>query len=318
MTSEFDLIGRYFSRPSPSATLGVGDDAALLAVTPGMELAVSTDMLVAGTHFFANTDPRKLGWKTLAVNLSDLAAMGAQPRWATLALALPQADEPWLAAFAEGVFECADTFSVALVGGDTTRGPLTLNVTILGEVPAGRALRRDAAQAGDDIWLSGPLGDAALALAALQDRVTLGEADLMHCRRALETPRPRVKLGLALRGIAHAAIDISDGLLADLGHILARSNLGAEIHFDAIPRSSVLQPLLNSELGRNCLLAGGDDYELCFTAPPLRREEIIALGERIGVKVSRIGNITKSKGLRLLDGAGKLMPSNRTGHDHFA
>lgn len=318
MTSEFALIESYFTRPTPSALLGVGDDAALLAVTPGMELAVSTDMLVAGTHFFADTDPRKLGWKTLAVNVSDLAAMGAQPRWATLALALPQVDETWLAAFADGVFQCADTFSVALVGGDTTHGPLTLNVTILGEAPSGQALRRDAAQAGDAIWLSGPVGDAALALAALQGRVTLGEADLMHCRRALETPLPRVALGLALRGIAHAAIDISDGLLADIGHILERSNLGAEIHCDAIPRSTTLQVLLDTELGRNCLLAGGDDYELCFTAPALRREEIAAIGERLGVELTCIGTITQSKGLRLLDGAGNPMPINKGGYDHFA
>jgi len=318
MTSEFTLIERYFARPTPDAALGVGDDAALLAITPGMELAVSTDMLVAGTHFFPDADPRKLGWKTLAVNLSDLAAMGAQPRWATLAIALPQADEAWLAAFAEGLFKCADSYGVALVGGDTTRGPLTLSVTIMGEVPAGQALRRDGAKAGDDIWVSGHLGEAALALAALQGCATLDEQAMTHCRRVLDTPQPRVALGLALRGIAHAAIDISDGLLADLGHILERSNLGAEIHFDALPCSASLQALLDTELGRNCLLSGGDDYELCFTASALRQDAITATGERIGVKLTRIGSITGSKGLRLLDDAGNLMPTTKAGYDHFA
>jgi thiamine-monophosphate kinase len=252
------------------------------------------------------------------VNLSDLAAMGARPRWATLAIALPEIDEPWLAAFSEGFFKCAGQYGIALVGGDTTRGPLTLSVTILGEVPAGQALRRDGAKPGDDIWVSGHLGDAALALAALQGRVALDEASLNHCRRALETPLPRVELGLALRGTAHAAIDISDGLLADLGHILERSCTGAEIHFDAIPRAAALQPLMDSELGRNCLLAGGDDYELCFTAPPSRQDAISAISGRLGVAFTRIGSITQNKGLRLLDGAGRPMPTRRTGYDHFA
>lgn len=318
MTSEFGLIEHYFARPTPSAVLGVGDDAALLAVTPGMELAVSTDMLLAGTHFFPDTDPRKLGWKTLAVNLSDLAAMGAQPRWATLAIALPQANEHWLAAFADGLFKCADHYRVALVGGDTTRGPLTLSVTILGEVPSGQALRRDGAKAGDGIWVSGHLGDAALALAALQGRVALEEAPLAHCRRALDTPQARVELGLALRGIAHAAIDISDGLLADLGHILERSGAGAEIRFDALPCSANLQGLLHSELGHDCLLSGGDDYELCFTAPAIRQDEIAIIGEQLGVKLSRIGSITQGGELRVLDATGKPMKTDRAGYDHFA
>jgi thiamine-monophosphate kinase len=298
--------------------LGIGDDAALLAMTPGMELAVSTDMLLAGTHFFPDADPRKLGWKTLAVNLSDLAAMGAQPRWATLAIALPQSDEHWLAAFTDGLFKCTDHYGVALVGGDTTRGPLTLSVTILGEVPSGQALRRDGAKAGDDIWVSGHLGDAALALATLQGKVALDEENLNHCRRALDTPQARVELGLALRGIAHAAIDISDGLLADLGHILERSNLGAEIRLDALPCSANLQPLLDTAVGRNCLLSGGDDYELCFTAPQLRQDEIAVIGERLGVKLSRIGSITQGGELRVLDAAGKPMKTEKAGYDHFA
>ncbi len=318
MASEFNLIERYFTRPTPSATLGVGDDCALLAVSPGMELAISTDMLVAGTHFFPDTDPRKLGWKTLAVNVSDLAAMGAQPRWATLALSLPQADESWLAAFADGFFKCAEQYGVELVGGDTTRGPLNLSVTIMGEVPKQQALRRDAAQPGDDIWVSGTLGGAALGLAALQNKVQLDETDLAHCLRSLETPQPRVALGLALRGIAHAAIDISDGLLADLGHILERSNLGAQIRFDALPAHPALEPWLAEDWARNCLLAGGDDYELCFTAPPERREDVAAIGERGGLRLARIGCVVESPGLRLLDVTNNLVEIKKLGYNHFA
>lgn len=318
MSSEFSLIERYFTRPTPSAILGVGDDAALLAVTPGMELAISTDMLVAGTHFFSDTDPRKLGWKTLAVNVSDLAAMGAQPRWATLALALPSADESWLAAFADGFFKCADQYGVELIGGDTTRGPLNLSVTIMGEVPRQQALRRDAAQPGDDIWVSGTLGGAALGLAALQNKVLLNETDLAHCLRALETPQPRVALGLALRGIAHAAIDISDGLLADLGHILERSNIGAEIRFDALPTHPALMPWLVQDWARNCLLAGGDDYEVCFVASPERAEEVAAIGEKLLLPLTRIGCITAAGSLRVLDAEEQAMLLERSGYDHFA
>jgi thiamine-monophosphate kinase len=317
MPSEFDLITRHFNRPTPSAELGVGDDAALLSVSTGMELAISTDMLVAGTHFFPDTDPRKLGWKTLAVNISDLAAMGAKPRWATLSIALPDVNEPWLTAFADGLFKCADEFGVELVGGDTTRGPLTMSITIMGEVPKASALRRDAAQAGDDIWVSGTLGGAALGLAELQRRVELDEAEATHCHRALETPQPRVALGLALRGIAHAAIDISDGLLADLGHILERSNLGAEIHFASLPVHPALKSLLTQPWAQNCLLAGGDDYELCFTAPEIRRDEIHAIGHRLQLPLQRIGHMTTRGDLRLLDEHGHRMFTESTGYDHF-
>lgn len=318
MVSEFSLIKRHFTRPTPHALLGVGDDAALLAPSPGMQLAVSTDMLVAGTHFIADTDARDLGWKALAVNLSDLAAMGAQPRWATLAIALPEVDEAWLAAFADGLFHCADHFNVDLVGGDTTRGPLNISITILGEVPPDAALRRDAAQAGDDIWVSGTLGGAALGLAELQRRVQLNETDAMGCRRALGTPQPRVELGLALRGVAHAAIDISDGLLADLGHILERSKLGAEIRFGALPAHPALAQFLDQPLGHDCLLAGGDDYELCFTAAPARQDEILTIGRRLGLSLSCIGRMNESGALSLLDAAGHPMTTKRFGYDHFA
>lgn len=319
MTSEFGLIERYFTRPTPDVALGVGDDAALFAIASGQQLAISTDMLVAGTHFFADTDPRKLGWKTLAVNVSDLAAMGAQPRWATLGIALPQADETWLAAFADGFFKCADQFGVALIGGDTTRGPLTLSVTILGEVPAGQALRRDGARPGDDIWVSGTLGAAALGLAALQGHIKLAEADLRHCLQALETPQPQVALGCALRDVAHAAIDISDGLLADLGHILERSQCGAEIHWSALPAHPALAPYLEEDWARDCLLAGGDDYELCFTASPLQRNHIAALADVLHLPLHRIGRIVPDgEALVLLDDQGKPLPTTKRGYDHFA
>lgn len=316
MVSEFSLIERFFARPSPSATMGVGDDAALLQPSPGMELAVSTDMLVAGTHFFADADAQKLGWKTLAVNLSDMAAMGAQPRWATLALALPAADEVWLAAFSNGFFDCARHFGVDLVGGDTTRGPLAICVQIIGEVPHGMALRRDGAKPGDDIWVSGQLGDAALALAALQGKVVLDDNEA--CLAALHTPQPRVALGLALRGVASAAIDVSDGLLADLGHILERSQVGAEVRFETLPANPALRPLLVEDWAQSCLLSGGDDYELCFTASMARRDEIAAIGNRLGLPLTRIGRILEGAELHLLDEAGNLMETGKAGYDHFA
>ncbi len=318
MRSEFSLIGRFFSRPTHEAVLGAGDDAALLPVSPGMQLAISTDTLVAGRHFFADADPYGVGWKTMAVNLSDLAAMGAQPRWALLAITLPEADDAWLAPFSKGLYACARAFHTELVGGDTTGGPLTCTITILGEVPPELALRRDQAKPGDDIWVSGWLGEAALALRALQGLVELPDDALTICRAALERPSPRVELGLSLRHVAHAAIDISDGLLADLGHILERSDVGAELHFDSLPAHPALAHFLNQPWARNCLLAGGDDYELCFTAPASRQGEISAIGERLGLKLSRIGSITELPGLRLLDDRGTPMTIERGGYDHFA
>jgi thiamine-monophosphate kinase len=318
MISEFSLIERFFAKPTPQALLGVGDDAALMAIAPGMELAVSTDMLVSGTHFFPDADPRKLGWKTLAVNVSDMAAMGAKPRWATLALALPRAEEAWLEAFASGFFACAGKFGIDLVGGDTTRGPLTLSVTIFGEIPQGQALRREGARPDDDIWVSGTLGGSALALAAIQGQTPLDSDDLDACRQLLDMPQPRVDLGLALRGIATSALDISDGLLGDLGHILERSRVGAELCFDALPAHAALEPLLAGERAQHCLLAGGDDYELCFTAPRVKHDEIKALEDRLGLKLSRVGKITAETGLRLLDAAGNPMAKPGRGYDHFA
>jgi thiamine-monophosphate kinase len=317
MPSEFQLIARYFTRPARRAVLGVGDDAALFRVGKEMELAVSTDMLVSGTHFVADADPRRLGHKTLAVNLSDMAAMGARPRWALLALALPEAEPAWLRAFAAGFLALADAHDVELVGGDTTRGPLNLCVTIFGEVPRGRALRRDRARVGDDVWVSGELGNAALALANQQGRVRLPAAVAARCLRSLDLPQPRVALGLGLRGLANAAIDISDGLAADLGHICERSCLGADVWLGQIPCSKALAKLVDRSVAEQALVAGGDDYELCFTAAVKRRAQIEALGARIGLPVHRIGAMRKGRGVRLLDPDGRVYDHQIRGFDHF-
>lgn len=316
--SEFDLIQRYFTRPAPSAVLGVGDDAALLRVGAGMALAVSTDMLVSGTHFFPDADPFMLGHKTLAVNLSDLAAMGAQPRWATLALSLPSVEASWLEQFSRGFFAHAEQHHVELVGGDTTRGPLNLSVTIMGEVPLGSALRRDGARAGDDIWVSGTLGDAALALAHLQGRIVLRQETFSACCERLHRPQPRVALGLALRGIANSAIDISDGLLADLGHILERSRLAAEIRFEALPRSDALRECESLLLAQRCALAGGDDYELCFTAAMARRAEIEQISAALALPLTRIGSLVQGDGCTVFAADGRAMQTGEQGYDHFA
>ena len=316
--SEFSLIKRYFTRATPGAVLGVGDDAALLNINNGMELAVSTDMLVSGTHFFADADPYLLGHKALAVNISDMAAMGAKPRWATLAISLPGEDEAWLAQFSEGFFALADAHQVELIGGDTTQGPLNLCVTMMGEVPRGEALRRDGARVGDEIWVSGFVGDAALALAHMQGRVSLSEASFAATALALHRPQPRVSLGMALRGIAHSAIDVSDGLLADLGHILERSSVAAELQFDKLPASSHLSPYLAQVLGQRCLLAGGDDYELCFTAPATRHADIEKLAMQLDLPLSCIGKITAGKGCVVRAADGSAISIEGAGYEHFA
>lgn len=314
--SEFDLIQRYFTRATPSAILGVGDDAALLKVRDGMELAVSTDMLVSGTHFFPDADPLLLGHKALAVNLSDLAAMGATPRWATLALSLPSVDATWLEQFSSGFFSLAEQHGVELIGGDTTRGPLNLSVTIMGEVPKGKALRRDGASVDDDIWVSGMLGEAALALAHLQGRTVLPQQVFAACATHLHQPQPRVALGLALRGIANSAIDISDGLLADLGHILDRSRVGAEIDYTVIPGIAFNEG--KSEVVQRCVLAGGDDYELCFTAPASCRVEIEKVSATLALPLTRIGKIVEGCGCKVRAADGSMMQIKEQGYDHFA
>ncbi|MEW6590752.1 MAG: thiamine-phosphate kinase [Pseudomonadota bacterium] len=315
---EFDLIARHFTRATPGAVLGVGDDCALLAPTPGMQLAVTSDMLLEGRHFSPQDGPAGLGHKALAVNLSDLAAMGATPRWATLSIALPAADDGWLAAFARGFFRIADQYGIELVGGDTTRGPLTFSVTAIGEVPPGLALRRDGARPGDEVWVSGTLGSAALALAYRQGRLFMEQIDAAKVLPALYLPTPRVELGVALRGIATSAIDISDGLLGDLGHILERSKIGAVVEFAALPTHPVAQNYQHEAVARDCVLAGGDDYELCFTAPAGSTDAVLAAAATAGVAVTRIGRITDAPGLTVVDADGRPLPIERTGYDHFA
>ena len=311
MPSEFELIARYFTRGTSHTKLGVGDDGALIAPTAGQELVVSTDLLVEGTHFLADTDTEALGWKTLAVNVSDMAAMGAQPRWATLAIAVPPAPSfSWLDDFSRGFFECANAFGIDLVGGDTTRGPRAFCVTILGETPAGTALRRSGAQAGDSIWVSGKPGRAALGLAHLQGRTVLVEPQLGECLAALHRPQPRVALGLALRGLATAAIDVSDGLLADLGHILEQSGRAARLQIPGLPAAGI---------ERDCWLTGGDDYELLFTAPASRNGDIAALTDELRLPLTRIGQITAGAPgeLVLCDDGGAVITPEHRGFDHF-
>ncbi|HWU97873.1 MAG TPA: thiamine-phosphate kinase [Oxalicibacterium sp.] len=320
MLSEFDLIARYFVRPSHPknrATLGVGDDCALLTQQAGMQTAISSDMLVEGRHFFAGADPFKLGHKSLAVNLSDLAAMGAEPVAFTLAFSLPGVEEEWLSQFSQGMFALADAHDCELIGGDTTKGPLNICITVFGRVPIGQALRRDAALVGDDIWVSGSLGDARLALGALYNEYALNADALDRAAIHLHTPQPRVALGLALRGIAHAALDVSDGLIGDLGHILKSSQVGATLNVDALPAGAMLQqqPL---EMRRRFTLAGGDDYELCFTAPASKREAVLGAALAAGTEVTRIGVIEAERGTRLLDGDGRPLDLNISSFDHFA
>ena len=320
MLSEFDLIKKFFKRDRPGrAALGIGDDCALLQPAPGMQLAISSDMLVEGRHFFAGADPRMLGHKCLAVNLSDLAAMGARPLGFTLALALPSAEPAWLEPFSSGLFALADAFGCELIGGDTTKGPLNICITVFGELAPGHALRRDAAKPGDDIWISGTLGDARLALAGYWNEIALPGPDLAAAALRMHTPDPRVALGLALATapLAHAAIDISDGLVGDLGHILAASGVGATLDVDALPAGAVLarQPLA---LRRQFCAAGGDDYELCFTAPAALRQAVQAAGEQAHTSVTRVGTIDAAPGLRLVDRDGKLLELGLTGFDHFA
>jgi thiamine-monophosphate kinase len=297
--------------------LGVGDDCALLAPLPaGQQLAISCDMLVEGRHFLSSVAPDRLGHKALAVNLSDLAACGAQPLAFTLALAMPRVDEVFLDGFSRGLFALADAHAIELVGGDTTAGPLNICITVFGAVPPGQALLRSGARAGDTLWVSGALGDARLALEAFRGTVSLAGAAFDAVRARMECPLPRVALGRALRGVARSAIDLSDGLVGDLGHVLARSGVGATVDADALPRSAVLaaQP---RPLQLECLLAGGDDYELLFSAPPALEREVLAAAAHAGVAVTRIGRIEASPGLRLVDAAGSPLSQRFTAFDHF-
>lgn len=318
---EFELIQRYFSRPVRRATLGVGDDCALWTPTPGQQLAVSSDLLVEGRHFLSTVPPQALGHKALAVNLSDLAACGAAPVAFTLMLALPRADEVFLQGFSDGLYALADEHGIELVGGDTTAGPLTIGITVFGEVPPGQALRRDAARVGDDLWVShapgGGLGDARLALEVFRDHAQVDADQFAALRRAMERPRPRVALGLALRGVAHAAIDLSDGLCGDLGHVLARSRVGAEIEFGALPRSRALAAQ-SAAMQDTCLLGGGDDYELLFSAPAAAHAAVQQAAAGSGVAVTRIGTVQAAAGLRVRMPDGRTVARLTRGFDHFA
>jgi thiamine-monophosphate kinase len=342
---EFDLIARYFQRPAhplaPEVALGIGDDCALLHPAPGMQLAISTDMLVAGRHFFEDVDPQALGHKALAVNLSDLAACGARPLAFTLALSLPQADNTWLDGFSRGLFALADAHSISLMGGDTTRGPLNICITVFGEVPAPngqtQALLRSGAQVGDDVYVSGSLGDARLALDALLTQrgqashafaPHLPDAVLASARERLERPTPRLALGLALRGLATSAMDLSDGLAGDLPHLLQASGLGASVNIDDALEliaskhhpawtEGQFDQVLNQADQMRCVLSGGDDYELLFTAPPGLRDQVVQAAAQSNTPVTRIGQIEAQVGLRWVNQQGQALTLAADSFDHF-
>lgn len=313
---EFDLIARYFTRPTRRAALGVGDDCALWIPQPGQQLAISSDMLVEGRHFLSTVDPARLGHKALAVNLSDLAACGARPAAFTLALALPRADPVFLQGFSEGLWALAEAHRCELIGGDTTQGPLNICITVFGEVAPGQALLRSGAQLGDDIYVSGTVGDARLALEVFRGSLHVHGTEFNEVRRAMETPEPRVALGQALVGLVHSAVDVSDGLLGDLTHILNRSQVGARVNVDAVPRSGVLrrQPVAIQKL---CTLAGGDDYELVFTAPSSAAPRLQTLARELNLPLTRIGHIEAQPGLRLVDEQGQAVDNHFSSFDHF-
>ncbi len=318
---EFELINSYFKRPARHAVLGGGDDCALIAPGAGQQLAISTDMLVEGRHFSPTTDPELLGHKALAVNLSDLAACGAKPVAFTLGLALPRADKIWVERFSRGLYAHAEAHGCELIGGDTTQGPLNICITVFGEVPAGAALLRHAAEPGDDVYISGQVGDARMALEVFRGKLSLSAEAFERCRARMEQPTPRVALGLALRGVAHAAIDVSDGLLGDLGHILQRSGVGAQIQtqwLEGSPATSADLLALPFNRRLDMALAGGDDYELLFTAPKAMRERVHAAGHDCGAPITRIGEITAQPGLRLLDLQGQPLLRRFASFDHFA
>lgn len=315
-TPEFDLIARIRARAATrdDVVLGIGDDAALLRVPPGELLVVATDTLNAGVHFPGETAPADIGWKALAVNLSDLAAMGAWPAWCTLSLSLPDGDAAWVDAFLDGFLGLAARHDVALVGGDTTRGPLSVCVTVHGLVAPDAGVRRDGARAGDDVWVSGSLGDAAAALAQWRAGALVDTA----LRTRLDRPEPRVALGQALGGIAHACIDVSDGLLADLRHVCVASGVGAEIDVDALPASAALQAGFAGDARRHMQAAGGDDYELCFTAATEARQQVDAIAAAAGVPVTRIGRIVEDSGVRALLADDTAWAPAGTGYVHFS
>jgi thiamine-monophosphate kinase len=323
---EFDLIERYFksaAKPRDGVDLGIGDDCALITPSSGMQLAISSDMLVEGRHFLSTVSPEALGHKALAVNLSDLAACGAQPLGFTLALSMPRVDQAWLAGFSRGLLALADLHSCALVGGDTTSGPLNICITVFGQVPRGQALLRSGAKVGDDVYVSGSPGEARVALEIFRGNVQTSQTIFEATRQRMERPTPRVALGLALRGIASSCIDVSDGLLGDLGHILKSSHAGAEINLhaiDSIAASAAYSPANGSfslKFTRNMVLAGGDDYELCFTASPTQREAVNAAAAQAQVAITRIASVQSEPGVRLRDSQGNAIANDFESFDHF-
>ena len=317
---EFDLIERYFKRPARQADVGIGDDCAIWTPAAGQQLAISTDMLVEGRHFLSTVDPARLGHKALAVNLSDLAACGATPKVFLLSLSLPRADETWLAGFSLGLLALADAHGCELIGGDTTQGPLNISITVMGEVPRSQAILRSGAQVGDDLYVSGHLGDARLALEAFRGHISLPQAVFDSARRRMETPTPRVSLGQALLGLATSMADISDGLLGDLGHILKASQVGAEID---LPATAALMAATHQwtcppDLLHTCVLSGGDDYELVFSAPPSARSAVQRASQLADTRITRIGCITGHRQLLLRDADGQSVPNRFRSFDHFA
>ena len=314
MTSEFEIIERYFKKKMKQTALGVGDDAAMIHVRNNYQLAISSDMLIENIHFLKNTNPSHLGWKSLAVNLSDIAAMGAIPKWATLSISLPKINHTWLKKFSKGLFKCADKFGIDLIGGDTTKGPLSISITIMGESKKDEALLRSGAKINDDIWVTGQLGLASMGLANLQGQLKLPPRIKMKCIRALEIPTPKTFLGSYLSRYANSCIDISDGLIQDLKHILKASKVGASLLLNDIP----CEKFIHTSKQYQFVLNGGDDYELLFTAAKKNRPFIKKIAKKTNTPVTMIGNITKKKALNILSEQGKSIKFNPKGFDHFA
>lgn len=317
---EFDLIDRYFKRPPRLADVGIGDDCAVWTPRPGHQLAFSADMLVEGRHFLSTVNPQHLGHKSLAVNLSDLAACGATPQAFLLSLSLPRVDEAWLAGFSRGLFQLANLHACELIGGDTTQGPLNIAITVMGDTPHGQSLLRSGARVGDDLYVSGHLGDARLALEAFRSNVSLPQTVFDLARLRMECPTPRIALGQALRGIATAMADISDGLLGDLGHILKASRVGAEIDTRTTSGLMLTSGLWScpEDLTMTCVLSGGDDYELLFCAAPFDATHVESAARASNTPVTRIGRITDSQSLVLLGANGQPLAKKFQSFDHFA
>lgn len=318
MPSEFELIRRRFTYPTDHTDLGIGDDCALFRTQTNMQTVVSTDMLVEGTHFLPDAHPFDVGWKTAAVNISDIAAMGAAPRWIVLSMALPAAEDAWVDAFSQGFFECCTAFGVDWIGGDTTRGPRALNATVIGEIPTGQAICRNGGRAGDDLWISGQPGLAALGLQHLQKKITLHPDWVEPCLTALHRPQPRVKLGQALRNIASAMLDVSDGVLGDLGHLLESSRCGASLEEALIPFAAPLAACGDKALAREMLLSGGDDYELLFSASPAHREKIAQISASLELPLTMIGSLSHKAGsIWWVMEDGTTEQGVAKGYDHF-